>query len=318
MQIIAIDNGRLVAKEHPIPLPGPHEVLIKVEAAGVNHADLYQVQGKYPPPENAPDWPGLEVSGTVEAIGSDIQTLEKGEPVCALLPGGGYAEYVCISEALVLSAPQGCELKHAAALPEACATVYLNLFELGKLNPGQTALIHGGTSGIGVIAIQAAKALGAKVITTARTQEKCEFLQTLGADTVINYQQEDFVEITKEAGGVDLVLDIVGGDYIERNFRALKPHGKMISIAFLKGPKAEMNCGPLLMKNLTWQGSTLRSKSLQEKYEIMESVRNVFWPWIEQGKIKPVIDSTFTLSQAEDAHKHMESSNHIGKILLLP
>ncbi|MBY0568487.1 MAG: NAD(P)H-quinone oxidoreductase [Hyphomonadaceae bacterium] len=299
------------------PEPGPGEVLIRVAAAGVNRPDLTQRAGFYPPPPGAPETLGLEVSGVIESVGSGVTRWHEGDEVCALLPGGGYATYAIAHEGSVLPVPKGVSLIEAAGLPETVFTVWANVFESGALKPGETFLVHGGASGIGTTAIQMAKAHGARVFATAGDAEKVKLCEKLGATRGINYRTEDFETVLRDEGGADVVLDMVGGPYVEKNLNLLKDHGRCVMIAFLKGPQAELNLMRLMLKRLTLTGSTLRSRSNQEKARIAREVERVVWPWIEAGKVKPVIDSTFPLADAEAAHARMQSGEHAGKVLLV-
>ena len=303
------------------PYPGEGEVLIKVDAAGVNRPDVMQRKGLYPPPPGASELPGLEVSGTIVTLGRNTSRFSEGDEVCALVHGGGYAEYVAVSEKTCLPAPKGLPLKEAAGLPETFFTVWTNVFERGNLQPGETLLVHGGSSGIGTTAIMMANAMGNTVYATAGSADKCKACEDLGASRAINYMEEDYVAVLKEETGkkgVDVILDMVGGDYIERNMKAAAQGGRIVSIAFLNGPTAEVNFIPLLVKHLTLTGSTLRPRSDDEKGRIADALQAKIWPLIEEGKIKPVIHAEFPLAEAEKAHEMMESSSHIGKILLIP
>jgi NADPH:quinone reductase len=304
----------------PMPLPGAGEVLIKVEAAGVNRPDVMQRMGQYPPPAGASDIPGLEVAGTVAAVGLGMHRANVGDTVCALVTGGGYATYCVAPEPQCLPAPRGFSMVEAAALPETCFTVWTNLFERGNLRAGETVLIHGGTSGIGTTAIQLAKALGAhQIFATAGSRDKCHACERLGASRGIDYKHEDFVKVVKEATanrGVDVILDMVGGDYIQRNINALALDGRIVNIAFLQGSQAEINLLPLMLKRGTLTGSTLRARTVEQKGAIAAPLRRVVWPLLEQGKVKPQIYRTFPLAAAAEAHRLMETSTHIGKIVL--
>ncbi len=298
-------------------MPGAHEVLIRVAAAGVNRADILQRKGLYAVPEGESDVPGLEVSGEIDAIGNEVRSFKVGDKVCALLGGGGYGEYALAHEGLTLRAPENISLEEAASLPEAAATVYLNLLDLGRMAPGENVLIHGGTSGIGVIAIQVAHLLGARVFTTVGSAEKCQVAKKLGA-TAIDYTREDFVEILSKHNGAQLILDMVGGSYVQRNFQAAVFGARIVMIGFMEGAKAEANYSALVMKNLQLIGSMLRGQSLLKKYQIMQSVRTVIWPLIDAGKMAPIIAQKFSLTEAAAAHETMEQGGHIGKILLIP
>jgi len=320
MQVMRIetsaDGNTLVESQAPVPKPGAHEVLIKVSYAGLNRADVMQRQGSYPAPDDAPaDIPGLEVSGHIVALGEGAVDWSIGDAVCALVSGGGYAEYVLARSECCLPIPQNLGLKEAAALPECVTTVWMTLFDVANLQPGERVLVHGGSSGIGTTAIQMVIAHGCEIIVTAGNAKKCEACQKLGA-TAINYQEEDFVETIRNNGGVDVILDMVGGDYIARNFKCLKPGGRMVSIACLKGADISFGMGGLLMKRLSWTGCTLRSRSIAEKASYIKHIKQTIWPLIEAGEIAPVIDSQFPLSKAMSAQEKMENSLHIGKILL--
>lgn len=309
----------LVPTTRPVPQPAAGEVLIRVAVAGVNRPDVVQRQGLYPPPPGASDLPGLEVAGTIAAIGPDVTDWQVGDPVCALLGGGGYAEYATAPVGQCLPVPDGLDMIQAAALPETVMTVWTNVFERAGLLPGESLLVHGGTSGIGTIAIQLAKALGAKVFATAGGAEKAAACGALGADHAIDYKTQDFVAVVKEATGkrgVDVVLDMVGGDYLPRNIDCLAMDGRHVSIAFLRGPKVELNMMPVMMKRLTLTGSTLRARSATQKKALAAAVREKVWPLISAGTVRPVIAATFPLEQAADAHRLMESSTHVGKIML--
>jgi NADPH:quinone reductase len=304
----------------PMPLPGAGEVLIQVAAAGVNRPDVMQRKGDYPPPAGASDIPGLEVAGTVVAVGLGVNYTKIGDAVCALVTGGGYATYCAAPEPQCLPVPKGLSMAEAAAVPETFFTVWTNLFERGRLTAGETVLIHGGASGIGTTAIQLAKALGAQqIFATAGSRDKCHACEGLGATRGIDYQHEDFVKIIKDATGgrgVDVVLDMVGGDYVQRNINVLAVEGRIVSIAFLHGPKAEINLAPLMIKRGTLTGSTLRPRTVEQKGAIAAALHRVVWPLIEQGKVKPQIFRSFPLDQASEAHRLMESSAHVGKIVL--
>jgi putative PIG3 family NAD(P)H quinone oxidoreductase len=309
----------LVTADRPIPVAGPGEVLIEVVAAGVNRPDVLQRLGNYPPPPGASDIPGLEIAGTVIALGEGVSDRSLGERVTALVTGGGYAQYCAAPAAQCLSIPEGLSLEEAAALPETFFTVWTNVFDRGRLQPGETFLVHGGSSGIGTTAIQMTRALGARVFATAGSAEKCRACEELGAERAINYRDEDFVAIVKEATqghGVDVILDMVGGDYIARNLRALAVEGRLCYIAFLGGSKAEVDFLPLMLKRITLTGSTLRARDVAFKAAIAENLKQRIWPKIEAGEIKPVLAARFSLEQAAQAHALMESSQHIGKIVL--
>ncbi|TSD83380.1 NAD(P)H-quinone oxidoreductase [Mycobacterium sp. KBS0706] len=304
----------------PVPSPGAGEILIKVEAAGVNRPDVLQRRGLYNPPPGASPLPGLEVAGTVAAIGPDVQDWSVGDPVCALLAGGGYAEYCLAPAPQCLPVPKGLSAAEAAGLPETLFTVWTNVFERGRLQTGERFLVHGGSSGIGTTAIQLAKAWGAIVFATAGSAEKCRACLDLGADVAIDYREQDFATVIKEktgGRGVDLILDMVGGDYIARNIDTLAVDGRQVSIAFLKGAKVEIDLQKVMAKRLTLTGSTLRPRSVAEKGAIAAALQAEVWPLIEAGRVKPVIHATFPLARAAEAHALMESSAHVGKIVLL-
>jgi len=309
----------LVPEVRPRPSPQPGEILVKVAAAGVNRPDVMQRQGLYPPPPGAPDIPGLELAGTVAALGAGATRFKVGDAVCALVPGGGYAEYAVVHETNALSLPAPLSMVEAAAVPETFFTVWHNVFERGALKRGETVLIHGGSSGIGTTAIQLAKAFGATVIITAGSAVKCQRCIALGADYAVNYRTEDFVAAAKAATGgkgVELVLDMVGGDYIERNYEAAAVEGRIVQIAFQGSPRATVDFRRIMLKRLTHTGSTLRSRPVAEKAAFALALEREVWPLIAAGKVKPVIDRTFPLAQAAAAHALMESSSHIGKIVL--
>lgn len=299
------------------PEPGRGEVLIRVAAAGVNRPDLMQRAGLYPPPPGAPETLGLEVSGVIESVGAGVTRWHVGDEVCALLAGGGYATHAIAQEGSVLPVPKGVSLIEAAALPETVFTVWANVFEAAALKPNETLLVHGGASGIGTTAIQMARAHGARVFATAGDDAKVKLCEKLGAARGINYRTEDFETVMRDEGGADVVLDMVGGPYVQKNLDLLKDHGRCVMIAFLKGPHAELNLMRLMLKRLTLTGSTLRSRPVEEKARIAREVERVVWPWIAAGKIKPVIDSTFPLADAEAAHARMQSGEHAGKVLLI-
>jgi putative PIG3 family NAD(P)H quinone oxidoreductase len=302
--------------KRPIPVPGHGQVVIKVAYAGVNRPDALQRAGAYAPPPGASDLPGLEASGEVVAVGAGVSELALGDLVCGLLPGGGYAEYVATPAAHCLPVPTGLDLKQAACLPETFFTVWSNVFSRGGLQAGERFLVHGGSSGIGTTAIQLANVLGARVFTTAGSDEKCQACLDLGAERAINYRDEDFVEVLRVEGGADLILDMVGGDYIPRNIKTLANDGRLVQIAFLAGPKVELNFAQIMMRRLTVTGSTLRPQSDLAKARIADELFEVVWPLIEAGRVAPVMDSEFALEDAAAAHTRMESSGHIGKIVL--
>jgi NADPH2:quinone reductase len=309
----------LVPEERPVPALGPAEVLVKVAAAGVNRPDVMQRMGLYPPPKGASDIPGLEIAGEIVAVESDVKRWRVGDKVTALVAGGGYAEYCPVPESNALPVPERLSMVEAAAIPETFFTVWHNVFERGALKAGETLLVHGGSSGIGTTAIQLAKAFGARVITTAGSPEKCEACRKLGADVAVNYRTEDFVAATKEATGgkgAEVVLDMVGGDYIERNYEAAAVEGRIVQIAFQGSAKATVNFMRVMLKRLTHTGSTLRARSVADKAAIARALEDKAWPLLVSGDVKPVIYKTFPLAEAAAAHALMESSQHIGKIVL--
>lgn len=301
--------------DRPVPEPGHGEVRIRVAYAGVNRPDALQRAGLYNPPADASDLPGLEASGVIDAIGPGVTEWQTGDPVCALLPGGGYAEQVVTPAAHCLPVPDGMSLNQAACLPETYFTVWSNVFERGGLKAGEVLLVHGGTSGIGTTAIQLATAFGARVFATAGSDEKVQVCEKLGAEKGINYRSEDFVEVLKGAGRADLILDMVGGDYIPRNIRALKDEGRLVFIAFLGGSKVEVNFAQVMMRRLTITGSTLRPQSVEAKAQIASTLKEVVWPLLSAGRIAPVMDQEFALEDAAAAHRALEA-DHIGKIVL--
>ncbi|NDR57748.1 NAD(P)H-quinone oxidoreductase [Aliiruegeria sabulilitoris] len=300
----------------PVPKPGLGQILIRTEWVGVNRPDALQRAGLYNPPPNASDLPGLEASGEVVAVGPEVHQWAVGDKVCALLPGGGYAEFVATPAAHALPVPAGMGMREAACLPETMYTVWSNVFERGGLKAGERFLVHGGSSGIGTTAIQLARVFGARVFATAGSAEKCAACEKLGAERAINYRDEDFVEILRAEGGADLVLDMVGGSYIPRNIKAMADDARLVFIAFLQGPKVELNFAQIMMRRLTVTGSTLRPQSDLAKARIAAALREKVWPLLEAGTVAPIIDSTFPLSEAAAAHARMESSGHIGKIVL--
>ena len=302
--------------QRPVPVAAHGQVVLKVAYAGVNRPDALQRAGLYAPPATASDLPGLEASGTVVAIGDSVAGLSVGDQVCALLPGGGYAEYVATPAAHCLPVPKRLSLKEAACLPETFFTVWSNVFTRGGLKAGERFLIHGGSSGIGTTAIQIANAFGARVFVTAGSDDKCAACVALGAEKAINYKDEDFVEVMKGEGGADLILDMVGGDYIPRNLKTLANDGRLVQIAFLQGAVTELNFALMMMKRLTITGSTLRPQSDLAKARIAQDLCEQVWPLIEVGKVAPVMDSMFELADAMSAHTRMETSGHIGKIVL--
>jgi putative PIG3 family NAD(P)H quinone oxidoreductase len=309
----------LVPGTRPVPKPGPNEVLIKVAAAAINRPDVLQRQGKYPPPPGAPDTLGLDVAGTVAAAAPDVTWPKPGEAVCALVAGGGYAEYAVAPAPQCLPVPKGLTMVEAAALPETFFTVWTNVVDRARLQPGESFLVHGGASGIGTTAIQLAHALGSRVLATAGTPEKCAACEKLGAARAINYRTEDFVAVAKEATGgrgVDVILDMVGGDYTARNLQALADDGRLVQIAFLRGAKVELDLNAVMRRRLTITGSTLRPRPVAFKGAIAAALRAKVWPLLEAGRIRPVIHATFPLARAADAHRVMDADAHIGKIVL--
>jgi putative PIG3 family NAD(P)H quinone oxidoreductase len=311
------DADALAPGSRPLPQPAPGEVLIQVAAAGVNRPDVLQRKGLYPPPPGASDLLGLEAAGTIIALGEGVSRWAVGDRVCALLNGGGYATHVTAHQDHCLTIPNGFSMIQAAALPETFFTVWHNVFERGALKAGETLLVHGGSSGIGTTAIQLAKARGATVYTTAGSAEKCAACEALGATRAINYRDEDFVEVLRSAKvGIDVILDMVGGDYLPRATKVLRPDGRHVSIAFLQGSKVEMDFMAVMLKRLTFTGSTLRSQTVAFKAAVAEALRQEVWPLLDAGTLAPVIHSTFPLAQAADAHRLMESSTHIGKVML--
>jgi len=309
----------LVAGMRPVPKPAADEVLIAVEAAGINRPDVLQRQGLYPPPKGASDLLGLEVAGPVIAVGETVTRFKEGDFVCALVNGGGYAEFAVAPETTTLRAPDGLNAVQAAALPETVFTVWHNVFERGGLEPGEWLLVHGGASGIGTTAIQLATALGSKVIVTVGDDAKARACEALGAVRAINYREEDFVEVVRavtEKHGADVILDMVGGDYIERNLKAAALEGHIVQIAFLQGSKVEIDLMRLMMRRLTLTGSTLRAQTPETKARMAQAIEERIWPLIADGKFKPVIDSTYQLEEAAQAHKRIDDPAHIGKIVL--
>jgi NADPH2:quinone reductase len=309
----------LVPEQRAVPQPAEGEVLVKVAAAGVNRPDVMQRQGHYPPPKGATDIPGLEIAGEIVALGAGVTRWKTGDKVMALVVGGGYAEYCLAHESHCLLVPGTLSMLEAAAVPETFFTVWYNMFERGRLKSGETVLVHGGTSGIGTAAIQLAREAGAKVFATAGSPDKCAACRALGADLAVNYKTEDFVAATKGATGgrgADVILDIVGGDYIERNYEAAAVEGRVVQIAFQGSPKATVDFRRIMLKRLTHTGSVLRSRPVADKAAIARGVEQNVLPLIAAGRVKPVMDSTFRLTEAAAAHARMESSAHIGKIVL--
>ena len=320
MQVIEItkpgDPSVLVPTTRAVPVPQYGQVLIKVAYAGVNRPDALQRAGLYNPPPNASDLPGLEASGTVVKLGMGVTGIQEGDHVSALLPGGGYAEYVVTQADHCLPVPKGLSLKEAACLPETYFTVWSNVFHRGALQAGERFLVHGGSSGIGTTAVQMASVFGARVFTTAGSDEKCQACRDLGAEVAMNYKEDDFVEAMQKEGGANLILDMVGGDYIPRNIKSLADDGRLVQIAFLQGPKVEVNFVHVMARRLTITGSTLRPQSNLAKSKIAQTLRDKVWPLLDRGRLHPVLDSTFDLKDASQAHVRMESSAHIGKIVL--
>jgi NADPH:quinone reductase len=310
----------LVPVERPTPVPAPGDVLIKVAAAGVNRPDIFQRLGRYAPPPGASDIPGLEVAGTIDQLGPGVTEWRVGDAVCALVAGGGYAEYCTAPVPQCLPPPRGLDLIAAAAIPETFFTVWTNVFERGRLQAGESLLVHGGSSGIGTTAIQLARARGARVFATAGSAEKCAACERLGAERAINYRETDFVGVVRErtgGKGVDVVLDMVGGEYFARNLDALGVEGRLVEIATLHGVKAELNIQTIMQRRLTITGSTLRPRPVAEKGAIAAALQQHVWPLLESGAVKPIVHATFPLRDAAEAHRMMESGAHIGKLVLV-
>ena len=323
MTVVAISKPGgpevLVPEQRALPQPGPDEILVKVQAAGVNRPDVAQRSGAYPPPPGASDLPGLEIAGEVVAVGSNAKKHKIGDKVMSLVAGGGYAQYCIAQDAQAMSVPPALSIKEAGALPETLMTVWHNVFERGGLKPGETLLIHGGSSGIGTMAIQLAKAFGAKVIVTVGSQDKIDACLKLGADRAINYKTEDFVAVVKEETdkvGVNLILDMVAGEYVDRNYDAAAVDGRIVQIATLNGPKVSVNIAKVMVKRLTHTGSTLRPRSNADKAAMVAAIEAKVMPLLREGRVKPLMDSAFPLEKASDAHRRMETSAHIGKIVL--
>lgn len=309
----------LIPETRPLPQPGPHDILIKVAAAGVNRPDVAQRSGVYPPPPGASDLPGLEVAGEVVSLGSEVIHHKLGDKVMSLVAGGGYAQYCLAPDSHAMPVPEAFSMAEAGATPETLMTVWHNVFERGGLKAGETLLVHGGSSGIGTMAIQLGKAFGAKVVVTVGSAEKAEACLKLGADRAVNYKTEDFVAVTREftsKAGVDVILDMVGGDYIERNYDAAAVGGRIVQIAFLGSPKATVNFTKLMVKRLVHTGSTLRPRSVADKAAMVEAITTRVLPLLRDGRVKPLMDSSFPLERAADAHRRMETSQHVGKIVL--
>jgi putative PIG3 family NAD(P)H quinone oxidoreductase len=313
------DDHSINVERGPVPLPGPGELLIKVSAAGLNRADLLQRRGLYPPPPDASPIMGLEVAGEVLAVGDGVDAWQPGDPVCALTHGGGYADYTIAPVGQCLPIPGGLGMPEAAALPEALLTVWHNLYQRCKLQPGENVLIHGGASGIGTLGIAICKALGSQVYTTAGSAQKCAALEALGASRAINYRDEDFEEVLSGLGLKDkmhVILDMVGGDFIQKNINLAAPEGRIVYIAFIRGFKAEVNFAPMLMKRLTLTGSTLRAQTFAQKTVMVKEILEHLYPHLESGAIRPVVDRVFPLEEAEQAQDYMQSGQHMGKIVL--
>jgi len=321
MRAIEIEGGggpaeALKATERPDPVPGPDQVLIRVRAAGVNRPDLLQRAGLYPPPPGASDIPGLEIAGEIEAVGEGVDRWTPGDRVCALLAGGGYADKAVVDARHALPIPEGLDFVQAAALPETVFTVFANVFEAGALKPGETLLIHGATSGIGVTAIQMAKATGARVIATSRGADKAAAALALGADVSLDARADDLAAAIAAAGRADVVLDMVGRDYAELNLKALKDGGRWVVIASLSGSHVELDLQRIMLKRLVLTGSTLRSRPADEKARLAAAVEATAWPWITSGRVRPPIHATFPLEKAADAHRALEAGDHVGKVVL--
>ena len=320
MQVVEItkpgDPSVLIPTTRVVPIPKFGQVLIKVAYAGVNRPDVLQRAGLYNPPPNASDLPGLEASGYVVALGEGVIGIRIGDEVCALLPGGGYAEYTVTQADHCLPVPEGLSMQEAACLPETYFTVWSNVFQRGALQAGERFLVHGGSSGIGTTAIQLASVFGARVFATAGSDKKCQVCRKLGAEIAVNYKRQDFVEVIRKEGGANMILDMVGGDYIPRNIKSLAKDGRLVQIGFLQGAKVKMNFAEIMTRRLTITGSTLRPQSDLAKAKIAYSLRKKVWPLLEKGRLKTVIDNTFDLQDASKAHARMESGAHIGKIVL--
>ena len=309
----------LALGQRAVPQPGSGDVLIKVAAAGINRPDVLQRMGNYPPPPGASDLLGLEVAGEIAALGAEAKRFKIGDRVCALVPGGGYAGYVKVPEPQVLPIPGALSFTEAAAVPETFFTVWTNVFDRGRLQPGETLLVHGGTSGIGTTAIMLGKVFGATVLATAGSSDKCAAIERIGADRAINYKTEDFVSVvrdTTQGRGANVILDMVGGSYVERNYEAAAESGRIVQIAFLESPKVTADMTKLMTKRLIHTGSTMRPRTVAEKHAIAEALEGKVWPLLASGQIKPLIDRTYAFAQVADAHRRMESGQHIGKIVL--
>ncbi|MBI1393804.1 MAG: zinc-binding dehydrogenase [Alphaproteobacteria bacterium] len=306
----------LVACKRPIPSPAGSEVLIRIDAAGVNRPDILQRMGLYPPPPGATDIPGLEAAGVISAVGPEVQRWRVGEPVCALLPGGGYAEFAVVDEGSCLPLPNGISPEEAAGLPETVFTVWANVFDAAALKPGETLLVHGGTSGIGVTAISLAKAFGAKVIATASSDEKCAAILDQGATAAFRYDSPGWEDKIRTLGGADVVLDMAGGDFVRRNLAVMNAGGRHVSIGFQRGPEAAIDIMAIMRKRLTITGSTMKARDAVEKSRLAAAIENAVWPLIEAGAFRPVVDRVFPLADAAEAHRRMEAGEHVGKIIL--
>ena len=323
MRVIEIEGGRgpadaLRIGERPTPAPGPGQVLIRVRAAGVNRPDILQRKGLYPPPPGASDVMGLEIAGEIETLGASVDRWRAGDRVCALLGGGGYADHAVADAGHVLPIPESLDFIQAAALPETAFTVWANVFEDGRLKAGETLLVHGATSGIGVMAVQAARAAGARVIATGRGADKAEAARRLSADIAVDASDGRFLEAVREAGGADVVLDMVGAAYAEQNLEALKPGGRWVVIAFQSGALAQVDLSRIMRSRLVLTGSTLRARPREEKTRLTRAVEAGLWPWVVEGRIRPVIDAVYPLDQAAAAHARLESGGHVGKVVLTP
>ena len=313
------DDRSISIARGPVPEAAPGELLIEVSAAGLNRADLLQRKGLYPPPEDASPIMGLEVAGEVLAVGAGVSGWQPGDPVCALTHGGGYADYTVAPAGQCLPVPAGYSMEQAAALPEALLTIWHNLFQRCRLQAGERVLIHGGASGIGTLGIAICKALGASVYTTAGSDEKCRALEGMGAQRAVNYKTEDFEAVLEELGlknRIDVILDIAGGDFIQKNINVAAPEGRIVYIAFIRGARAEVNFGPMLMKRLTLTGSTLRAQTFAQKAVMVEEILERVYPHLENGSVRPVVDRVFPLAEAEQAQDYMASGQHMGKIIL--
>lgn len=315
--VVAEDDAPLKLADVEKPSCGANDVLVEIVTAGLNRADLVQRRGMYPPPPGASEIMGLECSGTVVAVGADVTGWAPGDRVCGLMAGGGYAEFAVVDQGSLFKIPDGMSFEQAGALPEVMMTVWANIFDRCQFKAGESLLIHGGTSGIGTMAIQMAKHAGAeKIMITAGTSDKCKYAEQLGADVAINYREQDFEDIVRSEGGADVILDMVGGDYVQKNISAARISGRIVNIAYMQGPQVQLNLMPLMLKRLILTGTTLRARPNAEKQRIRDAVLSDFWPAIISGGIRPVIDTVYAFDQAEDAQAHMAKGGHIGKILL--